>query len=403
MNSRIATIAALCLLAAACARRAGPGVDAASSGVGAGSGPTAETAEASGTSEGSGASEGSAPVAVPTPRAVGAFVDAVARSVRGFDPNAIQVIAAARALNETHTEEAARADFVARCDAGEGPACHVAGALAADGSAAGMDTLLRRWQRACELGEELSCSWLASTVLQTGRGEMVVDFLGPSCRPESDIAVQPAACTALAWSQWSNDPVAAPEAAARFAEICAGGYAAACRYRGDALTQMGDSAGALAAWNDGCEAGHGGSCIAWALARRTANDLDFRPLERACERGYGAGCLGAAVTRIELGETATDGSPTSDLLQRGCLLEQTGACELLAEQLFYAESDRLVGLVRSTPWWVTGCNLGGAESCWRFATLLLSVDNEADAALIADLRQRACNGGIREACAAAQQ
>ena len=195
-----------------------------------------------------------------------------------------------------------------------------------------------------------------------------------------------------------DGPVAAPEATARFGEICAGGFAAACRYRGDAFAQMCDNVAALAAWNEGCAAGHCGSCIAAGLARRDANDLDGRPFESACVLGYGAGCLGAAIARIELGETATDGSPTSDLLQRGCILEQTAACELLAEQLYFAESDRLIGLVRSTPWWVTGCNLGGAESCWRFANLLLSVDNEADAALIADLRQRACNGGIREAC-----
>lgn len=393
--SAIALLSAATLLAG-CARRAGPGPDDTSVNAStlspAGEEPAAPSSEGSGAADGSGAS--------PTPtvaRPLSAYIGVVERGVQGFDPRPEAVIAASRNYHEVHATPEARAEQQQRCDNGEPGACLVAGALAADGTAEGMDRLLRTWRRACEGGDDVACEWLASTLLQTGRPELVTEFLSPACNGVVAGARRWAACAGLAWQEWGRDAASAALATVRFGEACTAGYGAACRYLGDARMQLEDRIGAIAAWEEGCIANHGGSCIALGLAQRR-EALDPRPFEQACQLGYGAGCLAAGVTRLELGEAPADGSDVSTLLQRGCLLEELAACELLAEQLYVSESDRYLGLLRSTPWWVTSCNLGSATSCWNFAQLLLALDNEADATLIGELRQRACAGGVADAC-----
>jgi hypothetical protein len=351
-------------------------------------------AEEAGGDEGSADTPSPAPVA-PALRGADALAE-VDEILARWSPTRDEVVARARALAQEGSDSDAGA-FDGACAAGDGSACLRVGARALDGTAGGMQRLIDAWSRGCALGEATACDWLAATLLADQRYALVHSLLGPACPGgESDVS---AACAAVAWSTIEQGGDAGAQAS--LAQACERGHAVACRLAASAVAGPVGAVSRSALLDAGCAAGDALACVGVALAQREAGTLDPRPLAAACDEGVAAACRAAGVVWEELGGTDASEGSGATLLERGCVAQDAWSCGLLAEWRLRNAPDPATGLLDGTVWFVTGCNLGHGPTCWRFATLLASLEGGADANLIGDLRRRACEGGVAEACAEA--
>ncbi len=292
--------------------------------------------------------------------------------------------------------------------------CLCAGALAMDGTPEGVATLVDRWAAGCAGGEALLCDALASFLVSVDAASQVDTALGPACDEGAA-----AAGRAIAWAHLDELTESQREA---LDTSCVDGDARACSMSGTWLATHGDMARAGAMFRRGCDEGDRSACLG-AIASSIAPGSDIDEETRArlgelCSLDFADACAlqGHISWRPDMDDVAlyaevitpwrsacTEGDAAScyDIAQ--AVLARTPRPD--AEALAAGEGDDVAAwqatVDEATPWLVTSCNLGIGEACWQMVEILnLRELGERELLLDAELRRRACEAGVEEACAA---
>ncbi len=95
-------------------------------------------------------------------------------------------------------------------------------------------------------------------------------------------------------------------------------------------------------------------------------------------------------------------SRSLEYYERSCRAKNAYACAKLGA--LYAEgaapANRGEAAVKAADWWAVGCELGAPESCAQLGEAFLAgKGRERDGARAGDLFRKACDGGVKQACA----
>lgn len=168
-----------------------------------------------------------------------------------------------------------------------------------------------------------------------------------------------------------------------------------------------------------CAQAHGPSCLEVAQAARARGDTAraAEAMQRACRAGLPAGCtgLGEAYVRGEVADRGRDLGYAARLFERACRGGDARGCALgfgldelacaakVQSSCVRAGAALLLGRgvakdrARGEAMMRGACAAGEPHGCYNLAVLL----RRHDPAQAAALRQRACRGGLRDACAPA--
>jgi hypothetical protein len=228
------------------------------------------------------------------------------------------------------------------CEAGRGEACHNLGAELLERQQQGRGVEGRDprayFERACELGVQLSCEGLAAATQGGAAGQ----------RPPK--------------------PPADPRAA--MATACDEGEAEACHALAHLHTQSGapeDQAKARALYRRGCDLGEVRSCSSFAaleMQKGEGADADAAKaaFEKACAQGDAAGCANLG-GMYYLGQGVTqDLARAAELNEKACGLKLAVSCARAAQA--YAKGEGVeVDLERAKQLAERACSLGFAPAC----------------------------------------
>lgn len=284
--------------------------------------------------------------------------------------------------------EAAQRD----CEGGDGAACRSAAAGAVDGTTEGIEAALALLQLGCAQRDDTACAWLVAMLDRGGAGGQLPARLGPACTRDVHMA-----CAGLGWAaagRVEGARASEPQAEALLIRACDAGEGLACGLLGVVL----DDERTIPLFERGCDEGSGASCQALGAALERAADRSGarEAFAAGCAAGDRTSCRLQGVFALDAADGVLDDEAIAGL-ESACEGEDAAACGLLADRLVDRDGPE-DGLEAATPWFVTACNLGDGPSCHRFAQW---IGDDAPEELRADLRRRACEGGVAADCEAA--
>lgn len=311
-------------------------------------------------------------------------------------------------------EEMSAEQIVRECELLVPDTCLRAGALAMDGTPEGVATLVDRWASGCAGGEEGLCDALASFLVSVDATARVQAALGPACDEGAT-----AACRAIAWANLGDLTAAQRE---ELDAACTGGDGRSCRMSGTWFADHDELALAGAMFRRGCDQGDRPACLG-AIASSIAAGTELDDLERAslgelCDLNMPEACaLAGHVARRPDMEDAALYAEVITPWRSACTEGAAASCYDIAqvvlaraprpdaEAIASGEGDAVAAwqatVDEATPWLVTSCNLGIGDACWQMVEILnLRELGERELLLDAELRRRACDAGVAEACAA---
>lgn len=344
--------------------------------------------------------------------AVGRTIDPPPELIR------VQIMSQRESNLETDVSQLAR-----ECEMLVPDTCQLAGALSMDGTADGVRALIDHWSRGCAGGDDHLCRALASFLVSVDAGDRVAEALGPAC--EEGVT---SACESMAWARLDE---LEDQERARLGRACADGSGRACRLTAASHVARDELAPAAAAFEHGCGLGDLPSCTgqvaaAIALGQEPGPEM-LEQLATQCRVPSAPACALLGHAAFEPGmDTLALYRDVITPWRAACTAGDARSCRDIAWALLDTVPQPSVELLaaegsgdappspevaawqaivdEATPWLVTSCNLGIGEACMRMVGILETRElSEQEQLLRAELRRRACEAGVTDACSPAGQ
>lgn len=331
----------------------------------------------------------------------------------------------------------------ADCDGGFTPACHDYAGYLYDQKGITSDprAAIARWKKACDAGEQASCTKLARLSRDGGPGvtaslSQARAFAQKAC--DGGYADGCAALGEMEDASWTPEkfdtfygdlcdrghrnscwrlarayydgirPEPAPgRLQALFVRGCDLGHARSCYEAGRWLQDhAGNDADAASLYGRACQLLDAAGCSAQVdmiLGNKVAGSVKeaYAAFDVACEQRQSiAACTQLAYALMEGVEVPRDAERARGLLQRACVDERSDpqACMVLGrsfEEGLGGDRDR----TEASKYYRWACAAGNAESCMNRGDLLVSdVGVRRDDHEALNMYERACDGGIAAAC-----